>query len=246
MRVPLHLLWLFPLVAAVIWFATLLTLLIRWLVRGMPKYPDQSNPLVAFISDIAAFEMKPVFLVGGSITAVAFVGTVCSVHYARYHHSMYGIYDVRWKLWLSILSVIAGIVASSGLVLLGIMDTFRHHEEHNILLKICFGGLSVCAICTSIVYWDQTKKPSPFRRLRLYCIASTAVVALEVCLAIPFMFFMYTGWYRFAGVLEWVICFTGVFYILAFVGFVAVPKEALFEQERQQLLQEDSRESLDA
>jgi hypothetical protein len=74
----------------------------------MPKYPGQSNSHVAFvatafpevslksysyviltvvnsfISDIASFELKPLFLVGASITAVGFVTTVAAVHVVRY------------------------------------------------------------------------------------------------------------------------------------------------------------------
>ncbi|QMW43405.1 hypothetical protein G4B11_006775, partial [Aspergillus flavus] len=37
-----------------------------------------------FISDIASFELKPLFLIGASITAVGFVTTVSAVHVVRY------------------------------------------------------------------------------------------------------------------------------------------------------------------
>lgn len=42
------------------------------------------SALLSFISDIAAFMLKPFFLIGACITAVAFIGTVCAVHFARY------------------------------------------------------------------------------------------------------------------------------------------------------------------
>lgn len=43
----------------------------------------------SFISDIAAFMLKPFFLIGSTITAFAFIGTVCSVHFARYGQSLF-------------------------------------------------------------------------------------------------------------------------------------------------------------
>lgn len=43
-----------------------------------------SDGVDRFISDIASFELKPLFLVGSTITAVCFVITVAAVHVMRY------------------------------------------------------------------------------------------------------------------------------------------------------------------
>ncbi|KAK8183510.1 Frag1/DRAM/Sfk1 [Phyllosticta capitalensis] len=244
MRIPLHRLWLLPLVSGVVWFVTLLSLLLRWVARGTPRYPGQSNPYVAFISDIAAFDMKPLFLIGACITAVAFIGTVCAVHFARYDDRMYGINDFWYKKWSSVLAMVSGVVAGLGLILLAIMDTFRFHEEHHVLLLVCFSGLAMSSLSTTLVYFDQTKKPSPFRLLRLYCSASAAIVAIEVILGVAFTALMYMSYWRTAGVLEWTMAFIGCFYMLAFVGFVAVPPEGIDARERDPLLQEPAGSSV--
>ncbi|PLN84646.1 hypothetical protein BDW42DRAFT_162402 [Aspergillus taichungensis] len=75
---------LFPALAGSVWFLTLASLLLTWIARGMPQYPGQSNPHVAFISDIASFELKPLFLIGTSMTAVGFLMTVAAVHVVYY------------------------------------------------------------------------------------------------------------------------------------------------------------------
>ncbi|PLB39182.1 uncharacterized protein BDW47DRAFT_124807 [Aspergillus candidus] len=75
---------LFPALAGSVWFLTLASLLLTWIARGMPRYPGQSNPHVAFISDIASFELKPLFLIGTSMTAVGFLLTVAAVHVVYY------------------------------------------------------------------------------------------------------------------------------------------------------------------
>jgi hypothetical protein len=111
--------------------------------------------------------LKPLFLVGGSLTATCFMVTVYGVHFSRYDRRMYGIDDAQWKKTLSLLAVLSGVVAGLGLILLAIMDTFRFHEEHAILLLVCFLGLATSALLTTVVYWDQMWKPSPFRRLRV-------------------------------------------------------------------------------
>ncbi|KAB8069584.1 Frag1/DRAM/Sfk1 family-domain-containing protein [Aspergillus leporis] len=84
LNIPPSRLVLFPPLSGSVWFVTLASLLLTWIARGMPKYPGQSNSHVAFISDIASFELKPLFLVGASITAVGFVTTVAAVHVVRY------------------------------------------------------------------------------------------------------------------------------------------------------------------
>ncbi|OCL13231.1 hypothetical protein AOQ84DRAFT_283540 [Glonium stellatum] len=220
-QVPLQHLWLCPFLAGLAWFFTLFALLVTWLAKGMPKYPMQSNPCVAFISDMAAFTLKPLFLVGGSITAVSFILTVCAVHFARYSHRMYGIDDVRWKKSLSIFAMISGVVASLALVLLAGMDTLRFHEEHAVLLLVCFVGLAFSAIATTIVYFDQTWNPSPFRRLRVYCILSAMTISIDFCLGVAFYSLMRSEHWKIAGILEWIMAFTGTFYIWAFIGFVS-------------------------
>ncbi|KAL3483889.1 Frag1/DRAM/Sfk1 family-domain-containing protein [Aspergillus germanicus] len=84
LNIPPHRLYLFPLLAGTVWFVTLASLLLTWVARGMKPYPGQSNPHIPFISNIASFELKPLFLVGASITAMGFFFTVASVHVMRY------------------------------------------------------------------------------------------------------------------------------------------------------------------
>ncbi|PLB45395.1 hypothetical protein P170DRAFT_512097 [Aspergillus steynii IBT 23096] len=84
LNIPPTRLPLFPALAGSVWFLTLASLLLTWIARGRPQYPGQSNPHVAFISDIASFELKPLFLVGASITAVGFAFSVAIVHVVRY------------------------------------------------------------------------------------------------------------------------------------------------------------------
>ncbi|KAL4868245.1 hypothetical protein BDV12DRAFT_170022, partial [Aspergillus spectabilis] len=84
LNIPPTRLYLFPLLAGTAWLVTLTGLLLRWVTRGMRPYPGQSNPYIPFISDIASFELKPLFLVGASVTAMGIFFTVAAVHVMRY------------------------------------------------------------------------------------------------------------------------------------------------------------------
>lgn len=141
-RLWLRYLWLLPLVAGASWFLTLSILLIHWLAVGRPTYPGQSNPYVAFVSDIAAFEFKPVFIAGCTTTAITFALTVWAVHCSRYSAHSYGLTDdAKWKKTTSMLALFCGLWASVSFLLLAIFDTYRAHERHQYLLFSCFGGL---------------------------------------------------------------------------------------------------------
>ncbi|EAU29598.1 predicted protein [Aspergillus terreus NIH2624] len=148
-------------------------LLLTWVARGMPRYPGQSNPKVAFISDIASFELKPLFLVGSAITAVGFVLTVAAVHVVRYEPGFALVRSTtlpdthdddesdppdeddnttRTLKLISLLAIFAAGLAATALILLSVMDTFRYKVAHHVFLRICFAGLAVQSACTAVVY----------------------------------------------------------------------------------------------
>ncbi|OBZ72640.1 Uncharacterized protein YwbO [Grifola frondosa] len=60
-----------PILGAFMWFSTLWAMLITWLASGRPKYVSQDGS-IAYISDIGADILKPLFIVGCAITGVSF------------------------------------------------------------------------------------------------------------------------------------------------------------------------------
>ncbi|PYH77119.1 hypothetical protein BO82DRAFT_378253 [Aspergillus uvarum CBS 121591] len=290
LNIPPSRLPIFPSLAGSVWCLTLASLLLTWLARGMPQYPGQSNPHVAFISDIASFELKPLFLIGASMTAVGFWFTVAAVHVMRYepgfalirgpdhfsarslgpqHASSPGrdqlpasvtpyngpIHDSNHTLdeaddddespatiatlkLISLLAIFSAGMASTALIFLGVMDTFRYHFAHAILLRVCFGSLALQSFGTAVVYstevlgfvaflthggvwqprWGEGRKV----RVRVFASLSTALILVELFLGIAFISLTVpenVSDYRAAGILEWVIAFLGTVYLWLFVGF---------------------------
>ena len=72
-----------PIFTALVWFATLLAMLVTWLAMGRPKYPTQ-NGNIAYISDIGASTLKPLFVVGCTITGFGFFLCLVCVRYLRH------------------------------------------------------------------------------------------------------------------------------------------------------------------
>ncbi|PYI30970.1 hypothetical protein BP00DRAFT_436383 [Aspergillus indologenus CBS 114.80] len=298
LNIPPSRLPIFPSLAGSVWFLTLASLLLTWLARGMPQYPGQSNPHVAattsFISDIASFELKPLFLIGASMTAVGFWFTVAAVHVMRYepgfalirgpdyfsarrpgpqhasspdgdrlpasvtpyHGPIHDSNDtldetaaadddvdespatIATLKLISLLAIFSAGMASTALIFLGVMDTFRYHFAHAVLLRVCFGGLALQSFGTAVVYstevlgfvaflthggvwqprWGERRKV----RVRVFASLSTALILVELFLGIAFISLTVpenVSDYRAAAILEWVIAFLGTVYLWLFVGF---------------------------
>ncbi|KAL2863557.1 Frag1/DRAM/Sfk1 family-domain-containing protein [Aspergillus lucknowensis] len=263
LNIPPYRLYLFPSLAGSVWFLTLTSLLLTWIGRGMRPYPGQSNPHVPFISDIASFELKPLFLVGASITAMGFFFTVAAVHVMRYepgfaliraqenHHHCTSIsndendYEEEEEATLkslkiiSLLSIFAAGLASTALVLLAVMDTFRYKSAHHVFLRLCFAGLAVQSAGTAIVYADEVLQVVSYLshfgrgrnwgrsvrrglRVRIFATLSTSLILVELFLAVAFLSLTVdeeNADYRSAGILEWIIAFLGTAYLWMFCGF---------------------------
>lgn len=56
---------------------------------------------------------------------------------------------------ISLLSILAAVIASIALILFGVLDTFRHHDAHERLIRLCFAALALQAVGTAVVYVDD-------------------------------------------------------------------------------------------
>ncbi|POS74267.1 Frag1/DRAM/Sfk1 family protein [Diaporthe helianthi] len=222
-----HKLWVFPLAAGIAWFSTLTILLLRWLAIGQPRYPGQVNPEIPFISDIAAFNFQPVFIVGCAITGVTFAGTVFAVHHVRYSPRFYGLTDdAEWRQNTSFVAFFMGMFASVCLVCLSIFDTFENNDEHRYILMCTFGGLGLAAILTAVVWWDEAWGPTArFPGLQKWCVFNTFLVVAQTSLGLCFTTFLWMGRFREAGFLEWSLCYVGSVWLASFVGYVRLRKD---------------------
>jgi len=63
--------WIFPIISGLCWLGLLLGLLIHWTSTGEPHYPSmESYQQIAYISDIGAQTLKPLFIAGSCVTTI--------------------------------------------------------------------------------------------------------------------------------------------------------------------------------
>ncbi|KAJ7164013.1 Frag1/DRAM/Sfk1 [Mycena crocata] len=205
-----------PVFGAFIWFGTILSMLITWLVQGgmhRPRYSSQDNS-IAYISDVGADILKPLFVTGCCITAVAFFLSLVIERYLRHSGRLIPTMRRREKVF-SVFAVLGSALGGLGLILLSIFDTKRHPSIHRGFLLMFMVGVALSALFTCVEYRWISKDFHYLRQLRTAYIAKGIIAGILVILAIAFgvgLFFAPNA----GAVLEWAISLGFTFYLLTF------------------------------
>jgi len=213
---PYHTHWYYvwiPLLTAFVWEGTLLAMLITWLAQGRPHYVSMDGS-IAYISDIGADILKPLFIVGSSITAVGFVLTLVVERWLRHKGRLPPDMRVREKVF-SVLAIISSMVGGIALILLSIFDTKRYTTVHRLFLLIFMIGVWLTAIF-SVVEYRWLAKDYPYTsRLRLAYRIKGTIALLLILLSIAFGVALYKAG-DVGAILEWVIAFGFAFYLISY------------------------------
>ena len=221
-----HRLKILPLICGAIWVITLLTLLIYWLAEGCPRYPGQSNPLVAFISDIGAFRLQPLFITGGILSSLTLTATIIAVHLARRQRRLStqksGDERLRYEKWVSVSACVFDVAACPCRICITLFNNLHHPSLHHTFLFLALAGTALSCICTAFVLWTEMwKAPAQGNQLlRRSCVFSNCLLIVELFLGSTFTGLLWTGQFRSAGIVEWVMAFVLTFYFWAFIGLL--------------------------
>ena len=148
-------------------------MLITWLASGRPKYPSMEGS-IAYISDVGADILKPLFVTGCAITGVSFFLSLSIERWLR-HEGRYVAQHLlgslrkpaadisyaflltrlipnmrRRERVLSSLAIAGAFIGGCGLILLSIFDTKRHPSLHRVFLLVFILGVGLSAIFTVI------------------------------------------------------------------------------------------------
>ncbi|TVY18445.1 Protein sfk1 [Lachnellula arida] len=208
--------WVFPIISSLCWLGTLLGLLIHWNVIGKPHYPSMdANQDIAYISDVGAEGLKPLFIAGSCVTTVFLDLSFLSERWLR-HNGRLAKNTTTIEKVLSGLSMIFALIGTAGLILLSIFDTLRHPTLHDIFLLLFIVGYVVSAI---FICWEYQRLGIHFRQhrvLRASFWLKLVFILVEVVLAIAFASTNFKKSYNAAAVLEWAIAFIFTFYVFSF------------------------------
>ncbi|KAG0693433.1 Frag1/DRAM/Sfk1 [Suillus ampliporus] len=234
-----HRLFIFvPLFIAFFWFATLLAMLLTWLISGRPKYVSQEGK-VAYISDVGASFLKPLFVVSCCITGVGFVLSLVLERLLRHRGRLAPSMRKRERV-LEILAILGSVIGMWGLILLSGFDTARYPTAHRLFLLIFALGVVLSVIFTVLEYRWLAQDHPDIHKLRRAYLAKAVIGSILIVLAIAFGITLYYA-PDVGGVIEWIIGFGFTFYLLTFaydlrMAKIMRQKEALDMAERNQAL----------
>ncbi|KAK4458870.1 putative frag1 dram sfk1 family protein [Cladorrhinum samala] len=210
--------WIFPILAGVIWLATLLALLLFWLLDS-PKRRHYSSmderQKIAYISDVGAAELKPLFVTGCVLTTVFLDISFLADRWLRHKGRLVPNITTGEKI-LSGLTIVFAVIGTAGLILLSIFDTARHPKLHDIFLLLFIAGYVLSAI---FICWEYQKLGQHYRShriLRTSFYTKLFFVIIEILLAIAFVACTFTKHYNPGAVFEWVIAFIFSAYVFSF------------------------------
>ncbi|KAH8145560.1 uncharacterized protein LAJ45_10360 [Morchella importuna] len=202
--------WIFPLISAATWFGILWVLIIVWLAKGQPVYISMTgNQTIAYISDIGASYLKPLFVVGCCITSLFFFLSLCAM---RRNQALVR----RLEKGLDWASILAGAMGAVSLILLSVFDTARHPSLHRLFLLLFMLGVVLSALFTTLEYRRLGNVFIERSFLKISYRIKQAIVVLEICLSIVFGATMYKKKHNVAAIFEWLVAFIFTFYVLSF------------------------------
>ena len=175
--------------------------------------PGQS---IAYISDVGAYGLKPLFVTGNVITTVFLDLSFFAERYLRHTGRLARNTSPAQKI-LSVISIFFAVAGSAGLILLAIFDAYRHKRLHDGFLLLFIGGYLLSAIFLCAEYQRLGIHYRNHRILRTSFWIKLTFILVEVALAIAFSGTGFTHHRNAAAILEWIIALIFTGYILGFL-----------------------------
>lgn len=208
---------LLPLLSAVVWLGTLLGMLIHWCTSGRPHYPSmEAQQTIAYISDVGAFHLKPLFITGSTIMVVTLDAAFLAERWLR-HNGKLAPNTSTFQKALSTISCIYALAGAGGLITLSIEDTYHHARLHDSMLLLFIIGYILSAIFICIEYQRLGIHYRNHRILRISFWVKLFFICTEVILAIVFVSTMFGSHHDVAACVEWAVALIFTFYILSFI-----------------------------
>ncbi|EWY79952.1 hypothetical protein FOYG_16894 [Fusarium oxysporum NRRL 32931] len=139
--------WWLPILSGLVWLSMLLGLLLSWIInehaRRLPTMASTAN--IAYISNIGATHLQPLFIIGCVLTAVPLLMSFLAERWLRHCGRLLPNTTLAERI-LSVLSIFCAIVGSIGLICLSIFKTGTYTKLHNIFLCLFIGGYLFSAI----------------------------------------------------------------------------------------------------
>ena len=192
-------------------------MLIYWLANGSPHYSSmETGQSIAYISDVGATELKPLFIAGACVTTIFLDLAFVADRWLRHKGVLVHNTTLTEKV-LSAFGILFAIVGTAGLILLSCFDTAHYPRLHDIFLALFIAGYVVSAIFVCAEYQRLGRKHRQHRVLRISFWIKLAFIIVEIALAIVFGVTQKAGNRNVSAIVEWVIALIFTFWVLSFL-----------------------------
>lgn len=210
--------WVLPVISGIMWLATLLGLLLYWiLVTDRTHYASMSDTqTIAYISDVGASRLKPLFVFGCIVTTIFLDLSFAADRWLRHKGRLAPNISIWEKVFFG-LSIVFAIAGTVGLTCLSGFDTLHYPRLHILFLCLFIGGYLLSAIFICAEFQRLGKKYRQHRSLTISFWAKIIFIFVELGLLVAFGVTMTKKHYSISAILEWIISFIFSFYVFSFV-----------------------------
>jgi len=114
----------------------LIAMFATWRLDGAFVYPSQQQgQTIAYISDVGAGRLKPLFISMGTASVVIFDIGFLAERWLRHRGKLVHDRTTVQRIF-AVASIFFALVGAAGLILLTIFDTYRHPSLHDVFLVL--------------------------------------------------------------------------------------------------------------
>ena len=175
----------------------------------------ESNQGIAYISDVGATELKPLFIAGSCVTTIFLDASFAADRWLRHRGTLVPNTTVAEKV-LSSIAIVAAVGGTVGLICLSIFDTVHYPTRHNAFLALFIAGYIISAIFLCAEYQRLGAKNREERVLAISFWIKLAFILVEIALAVVFGVCNKMA-RNVAAIVEWVIALIFTFWVLSFL-----------------------------
>ncbi|KAK7402946.1 hypothetical protein QQX98_011298 [Neonectria punicea] len=210
--------WVLPIISGLVWLGMLLGMLLSWIIdengRHYSTMADTAD--IAYISNIGASRLRPLFIAGCVLTSVFLDASFVAERWLRHRGRLVPNTSVGEKV-LAGLTIVFAIIGTVGLICLSIFQTGKHRRLHYTFLFLFIAGYMISAVFICWEYQRLGIKNRDHKMLRISFYVKLVFILVELALCIVFVVCSRTHNQNPAAVFEWIISFVFSFYVFSFV-----------------------------
>ncbi|KAH6987340.1 Frag1/DRAM/Sfk1 [Ilyonectria sp. MPI-CAGE-AT-0026] len=210
--------WVLPIISGLVWLGMLLGMLLSWIIdeHGRRYSTMAKTADIAYISNIGADRLRPLFIAGCVLTSVFLDLSFVAERWLRHRGRLIPNSSIGEKI-LAGLTIAFALVGTVGLICLSIFQTGKHKRLHYTFLFLFIAGYMLSAIFFCWEYQRLGIKHREHKMLRISFWVKLMFVLVELALCIVFVVCSRTHNQNPAAVFEWIISFIFSFYVFSFV-----------------------------